>query len=60
MRSIQKFFTKLNDGHKRRIAHDKAKNSVMQNKNKILIRFWENDIHDNKKFVIEQLKKITA
>lgn len=32
----------------------------MKNNKKILLRFWENDILNNKEFVINELQKIAA
>lgn len=53
-----KFFTKLNNGQKRRIARDKSKNSFMKNKSKKLIRFWENEVLDKKQYIINKLQSI--
>jgi predicted SAM-dependent methyltransferase len=42
-----------NDTQKNNIKRAKAKNTFCKNKNKTLLRFWENDIEKNKDYVLE-------
>lgn len=42
------------------VNKDKKKNNFMKIKNKILLRFWENEILNNKEFIINKFKKLVA
>lgn len=48
-------FTVLNDMQKRNKHRDSSKNTYMKNRNKLMIRFWENDLNCNEEYVVEQL-----
>lgn len=42
----------------KRENHDKKKNKFMIKRKKILLRFWEDDIYNNKEFIINKLNKL--
>ncbi len=54
-------FYSVDELNKNQLNHakcDKSKNTFMKNRNKILLRFWEDDVINNKEYIIDELKLI--
>ena len=47
---------KLNTTQKHNVGNDKRKNIFLEKENKILLRFWEYDIYNNKQMIFDKLK----
>lgn len=49
---------KLTESQIKQKSTDKSKNTFMQNRNNVLIRFWENEVIDKKDYILNQLNII--